>query len=169
MNIEPLTCHIGAELIGVNLADAIENDGLFSAIKAALLKYKVLFLRDQAISRAQHVAFAERFGALESHPVVGSLPDYPGLVPIYKSPDKPIDRYENAWHTDATWREALLWVACCVVSNAPMSEAIHCGLIWQPPTQNCLHQFNCVLLIYELVTVSRLHLVQRCPLKIVWH
>ena len=24
---------------------------------------------------------------------------------IYKSPDSPIDRYENAWHTDATWRE----------------------------------------------------------------
>jgi taurine dioxygenase len=26
-------------------------------------------------------------------------------VRIYKSPDLPIDRYENAWHTDATWRE----------------------------------------------------------------
>ena len=24
---------------------------------------------------------------------------------IYKSPDQPNDRYENAWHTDATWRE----------------------------------------------------------------
>ena len=24
---------------------------------------------------------------------------------IYKSPDAPVDRYENAWHTDATWRE----------------------------------------------------------------
>ena len=24
---------------------------------------------------------------------------------IYKSPDAPNDRYENAWHTDATWRE----------------------------------------------------------------
>lgn len=25
---------------------------------------------------------------------------------IYKRPDQPNDRYENAWHTDATWREA---------------------------------------------------------------
>ena len=25
---------------------------------------------------------------------------------VYKNPDSPIDRYENAWHTDATWREA---------------------------------------------------------------
>ncbi len=25
---------------------------------------------------------------------------------IYKSPEVPNDRYENAWHTDATWRDA---------------------------------------------------------------
>ena len=35
----------------------------------------------------------------------GSDPDHPGLVRIYKSPDKPNDRYENAWHSDASWRE----------------------------------------------------------------
>jgi taurine dioxygenase len=50
-------------------------------------------------------AFARRFGDLEDHPVAGSDPEHPGLVQIYKSPEKPIDRYENAWHTDATWRE----------------------------------------------------------------
>jgi taurine dioxygenase len=71
-----------------------------------LLKHRVLFLRDQDISRAEHVAFAQRFGELEDHPVVGSHPDYPGLVQVYKNPDSPIDRYENSWHTDATWREA---------------------------------------------------------------
>jgi len=37
--------------------------------------------------------------------VAGSDPENPGLVRIYKSPDTPNDRYENAWHTDATWRE----------------------------------------------------------------
>ncbi len=105
MRIEPLTCAIGAELVDVNLADAVRDDGLFSAIKAALLKHKVLFLRDQDIARTDHVAFAERFGALEDHPIAGSHPEYPGLVQIYKKPDSPIDRYENAWHTDATWRE----------------------------------------------------------------
>jgi taurine dioxygenase len=106
MRIEPLTCHIGAELIGVDLADAVHDDGLFAEIKAALLKHKVLFLREQGMSRAEHVAFAERFGKLEAHPVAGSHPEFPGLVQIYKSPDSPIDRYENAWHSDATWREA---------------------------------------------------------------
>lgn len=106
MRVEQLTCAIGAELLDVNLADAIDDDGLFAEIRAALLKHRVLFLRDQDISRAGHVAFARRFGELEDHPVAGSDPEYPGLVRIYKNPDQPNDRYENAWHSDATWREA---------------------------------------------------------------
>ena len=106
MKVEQLTCAIGAELTGVSLADAARDDGLFAEIKAALLQHKVLFLRDQDISRAEHVAFARRFGELEDHPVAGSDPDHPGLVRIYKTPDAPNDRYENSWHSDGSWREA---------------------------------------------------------------
>ncbi len=106
MRIEQLTCHIGAELHDVNLADAIGDDGLFQELRQLLLQHKVLFLRNQVFSRAEHVAFAERFGPLEDHPVAGSDPGHPGLVQIYKSPDKPLERYENAWHSDASWREA---------------------------------------------------------------
>ncbi len=73
IKVEPLTCAIGAELVGANLGDASRDDGLFAEIKALLLKHKVLFLRDQDITRAEHVA--------------------------------PVDRYENAWHSDGTWRE----------------------------------------------------------------
>ncbi|WP_449431918.1 TauD/TfdA dioxygenase family protein [Pseudomonas putida] len=106
MQVEQLTCSIGAELIGVNLADAIHDAGLFAEIRAQLLKHRVLFLRDQQLDRAEHVTFARLFGELEDHPVAGSHPDYPGLVQIYKNPDSPPDRYENSWHTDASWREA---------------------------------------------------------------
>ena len=105
MRIEKLTTHIGAELVGVDLAKAKSDNALFDDIKAALLEHKVLFLRDQLISKADHVAFASRFGDLEDHPVAGSDPDHPGLVCIYKDLDSPPDHYENAWHCDATWRE----------------------------------------------------------------
>ena len=105
MQIQQLTCSIGAELKGISLVDAISDDKLFSNIHQQLLKHKVLFLRDQDISREEHVAFASRFGGLEDHPVAGSDPEHPGLVRIYKSADQSIERYENAWHTDATWRE----------------------------------------------------------------
>ena len=109
MRIEPLTCAIGAELIDVNLADAVRDDGLFQEIYAALLKHKVLFARDQTLdklSRLDHMAFAQKLGPLEDHPMVPSHPEAPGLVQIYKTPDNPPDRYENSWHTDGTFREA---------------------------------------------------------------
>jgi taurine dioxygenase len=106
MKVEQLTCAIGAELVGVQLGDAVHDDGLFGEIKAALLKHRVLFLRKQELTRAQHVGFARRFGELEDHPVAGSHPEHPGLVQIYKTPEHPNDRYENSWHTDATWRTA---------------------------------------------------------------
>ncbi|MFJ3305081.1 TauD/TfdA dioxygenase family protein [Streptomyces sp. NPDC086549] len=104
LTAEPLTCTIGAELRGVSLADAARDDDLFAEIRTLLLEHKVLFLRDQDISRADHVAFASRFGALEDHPVAGSDPDHPGLVRIYKELDSPPEHYENALHTDGTWR-----------------------------------------------------------------
>jgi len=105
IRVEKLTSRIGAELIGVDLAEAIANDDLFGGIKEALLQHKVLFLQHQLVSRAEHVAFAQRFGDLEDHPVLGSDPDHPGLVCIYKDLDSPADHYENAWHCDATWRD----------------------------------------------------------------
>jgi taurine dioxygenase len=55
MRVEQLTCALGAELLNVNLGDAVRDDGLFNEIYAALLKYKVLFLRD-------HEAFSMRLG-----------------------------------------------------------------------------------------------------------
>ena len=106
MKVAKLTQHIGAELSQVSLAEAATNADLFGAIRAELLKHKVLFLRDQDISRADHIAFARRFGELEDHPVVGSDPEHPGLVQIYKDENSPPDHFENSWHSDTTWRVA---------------------------------------------------------------
>jgi taurine dioxygenase len=106
MRIEQLTHAIGAELTGVKLADALHDADLFAEIRAALRQYRVVFLRDQDFTRGEHVAFARRFGELEGHPVVPGDPENPGLARIYRTPDQPNDRYENAWHSDATWREA---------------------------------------------------------------
>jgi taurine dioxygenase len=106
VRVENLTGSIGAELLDVNLGEASRSDTLFADIRALLLEHKVLFLRNQDITRAEHVAFARRFGELEDHPVVGSDPEHPGLVRIYKDLDSPPEHYENAYHCDATWREA---------------------------------------------------------------
>ena len=102
MKIRPLTPAIGAEISQVHLGEAARDPALFAEIKAALLKHRVIFFRGQDITRAEHVAFARCFGPLEDHPVVGSDPDHPGLVRIYRS-DNP-HSYENTYHCDGLWR-----------------------------------------------------------------
>ncbi|WP_366499728.1 TauD/TfdA family dioxygenase [Sphingopyxis sp.] len=122
---------------GIDLAEAAHNDDLFAEIRAALLEHKVLFLRDQAIERADHVAFAECFGELEDHPVAGSDPDHPGLVRIYKDEtSRPtIMRIAGiATHPGAMRRQ---WAACCAVSPARRSAATRCGRTWQRPMPTC--------------------------------
>lgn len=115
MDARPLTCSIGAEVHGVDLADVSRDDDLFAELKSRLLEHKVLFFRDQDMSRDEHVALAQRFGALEDHPVVGSDPDHPGLVRIYKDLDSAPEAFENAYHCDATWR-----------ANPPMGCVLRC-------------------------------------------
>ena len=105
MRIEPLSCAIGAELVGVNLADAIDDDGLLPRCGQRCFEHRVLFLRDQTLARAEHVAFARRFGELEDHPVAGSDPKIRASCAFIRPRTQPNDRYENAWHSDATWRE----------------------------------------------------------------
>ena len=127
ISVEPATCSIGALLGNVSLGDAAHDRGLFEEIRALLLRYKVLFLHDQDITRAEHVAFARRFGDLEDHPVVGSDPDNPGLVRIYKGPDSRDEQYENAWHCDTTWRECPQFGAVLRCTEAP---AVGGDMLW---------------------------------------
>src|SRR5205814_9750133 len=102
---EHLTNADGAKLSNADPGAASSGPALVSEMRTLLLRHRVLFFRDQHLTRAEHVAFARHFGELEDHPVAGSDPEHPGLVRIYKSPDTPNDRYENSWHCDATWRE----------------------------------------------------------------
>jgi len=127
IKVEPMTCAIGALLGNVDLGDASRDETLFGEIRALLLKYKVLFLHDQEFTRAEHVAFARRFGELEDHPVVGSDLEHPGLVRIYKGPDSRNEQYENAWHCDTTWREQPQFGAVLRCTEAP---AVGGDMLW---------------------------------------
>lgn len=97
----PLSPTVGAELSGVSLAEEIDA-GTFDEIHRALLEYKVIFFRDQDITSEQHVAFARRFGALETHPFVPHRDGHPEVMVLKKN--EQIGGYENVWHSDVTWR-----------------------------------------------------------------
>jgi len=97
----PLSPSIGAELLGIDLADPAPE--AVGEVHRALLEYKVVFFRDQNITRAQHIAFARNFGDLEIHPATPKDQPDREVLRIEHGPDS--RGKENAWHSDVTWRE----------------------------------------------------------------
>ncbi|NMO04901.1 taurine dioxygenase [Gordonia sp. TBRC 11910] len=113
--VERLTCSLGAEVHDTDLGEVSRDDALFAQLRELLVQHKVLFFRDQHLTRAEHVALARRFGPLEDHPVAPSDPDHPGLVRIYKDRTSPAEHFENSFHCDATWR-----------ANPPFGSVLRC-------------------------------------------
>ena len=92
---------IGAEIRGIDLAGEL-SDNEIADIRRALHDFKVIFFRDQPVSTDQHVAFAARFGSLETHPFLPPNTTQPELVRFAKNAEAA--GYENGWHHDVTWR-----------------------------------------------------------------
>lgn len=105
--VEPLTIHIGAQISGVDLTRALTADEV-STIRQALLRWKVVFFRDQHLDHRQHIEFARNFGELTpAHAVFDSDSDYPEIYPVTKNRTafaaRPAaTRAWTDWHTDVT-------------------------------------------------------------------
>ncbi|HWT51657.1 MAG TPA: TauD/TfdA family dioxygenase [Caulobacter sp.] len=103
---------LGAEISGLDLREDLKPE-IVAAIRAALLRHKVVFFRDQDISHEDHVRFGRHFGELEGHPVTAHVPGFPEILHIEAADGMklreeiiPLVRVANKWHTDVTFREA---------------------------------------------------------------
>jgi taurine dioxygenase len=103
IEVRPLSSAIGAEILGVDLAEPLDN-ATWSTISDAWDKYMVLFFRDQHISPQQHIDFSRRFGTLEEYPFVKGIEGYPELIDIVKMPDE-VKNFGHGWHVDMSFRE----------------------------------------------------------------
>lgn len=101
IRIEPLTPAIGAEVIGADLRHV--TPALVEGVRAALLEHKVVFFRQQNLTREQHIDFARQFGQLEIHPATPKDQPNPEVLKLSHGPES--RGSENMWHSDVTWRE----------------------------------------------------------------
>ena len=108
IEVVPLTLHIGAEVRGVDLTQALRPEQL-KAVRDAFLKWKVIFFRDQNLDHAQHVAMARQFGEPTiGHAVFGHVEGHPEIYSVAKNRTANA-KYEAmmvtpwyGWHTDVT-------------------------------------------------------------------
>lgn len=92
---------LGAEIIGVDLSKPL-SPAVMDELRTALVEYKVIFFRDQAISTDEHACFARHFGELEVHPFLPSG-ETPNVIRFAK--DEYTVGVENIWHSDVSWRQ----------------------------------------------------------------
>ena len=99
----PLSGTLGAEIGGVDLSRPIE-DQVFAEVREAFHRHLVIVMRDQRIEPEHLVAFTEKFGPAEPHPL-GSrrgLGDHPNVMVLENKPGKPGPR-NDFWHSDISF------------------------------------------------------------------
>ena len=105
MTITPLSPALGAEIGDVDLSGPLGDAG-FREIRQAFLDHLVLVFRNQDVSPRTQVAFAERFGEVEPHPLRSRRghEDHPGVFVLENRPGKPSAR-NDFWHSDISFSE----------------------------------------------------------------
>ncbi len=110
IEIRPLCECFGAEIVGIDLAQPVD-DALYARIHSAFLERQLLLFRDQDLSPANHVALGRRFGEVQVHVMNQYHADgFPELYFLTNLDEqgKPSGRHPDkgtlAWHTDGSWR-----------------------------------------------------------------
>ena len=92
---------LGAEIAGLDLSRDLD-EAVIDEIRRALLDHLVLFFRDQTLTMDQQLAFARRFGPLDTYPMVKGIEGFPELVEVRKEPDEKIN-FGGLWHSDTSY------------------------------------------------------------------
>jgi taurine dioxygenase len=108
LEVRPMSVFTGAEILGVDLTRPLPPQTA-KEIWAALLKWKVVFLRAQHIDHAQHVAFARQLGEpTVGHVLYGHEEGFPEIYSVAKKRERHTHAEEtpirpwSGWHTDLT-------------------------------------------------------------------
>ena len=99
---EPLAPAVGLEITGIDLTAL--DDATTAALHDAFLAHHVLVIRDQTLTPAQQLAFAERMGDPDIYPFVTGLDGFPMITPVVKEAHETVN-FGGIWHSDTAYLE----------------------------------------------------------------
>ncbi|MEE2689077.1 MAG: TauD/TfdA family dioxygenase [Pseudomonadota bacterium] len=97
IEVMPLSGALGAEIGGVNLRHAEDED--FEEIYRAWLNFQVIYFRRQEMTPDEHLAFARRWGEIHIHPFNAPMEGYPEILQLLKT-ENATRNNGNRWHSD---------------------------------------------------------------------
>ena len=90
----------GVEITGLDIRHLSPAD--FAEIQAQFAAEGVIFFRDQETDETDHIAFAERWGAININRFFAAHPEHPQIALVAKEPDQK-DNIGGGWHTDHSY------------------------------------------------------------------
>ena len=107
LKLRPLSYSLGAEVCGVD-ASRNMSEQEFGEIYRAFLDHGILLLRNQKLTREQHIEFSRRFGELDNHDSLprDRHPQYPELLMVTNEP-KPDGSPSDSKYTGRQWHSDL--------------------------------------------------------------
>ncbi|MBO9642015.1 MAG: TauD/TfdA family dioxygenase [Pseudacidovorax sp.] len=127
-NTRRLAPSLGLEVRDLFLPD-LDSAGI-AKIRQLLLAFRVLVFRRQAISPAQHVAFARQFGPLEGeNPLLSASDAFPELIQLHSSAQR--KGAENLFHSDTAFQEkpSMGSILRCVICPEVGGDTIFCNMV----------------------------------------
>ncbi len=110
--VESITPVIGAGISGISLNKDLKSDTV-EKIYNALIKYQVIFFREQDLTPESHLKLAKRFGDIDpGHPVYPHVEGFQSIVLLKNDESSRPDT--NDWHKDLTFK-----------SNPPFASILH--------------------------------------------
>jgi taurine dioxygenase len=118
ITIRPLTTAIGAEILGVDLREPLDDD-TYALIRRTFNERGVVFFRDQHVNPEQCLAFGRRFGPLTKSTIAKQLVDgYADLQLMRKAEGSTVVE-GGEWHTDQSFRPLPIMGTVLVAKQIP--------------------------------------------------
>ena len=132
ISIRRLGKHLGAEILGVDLAQPLD-DAMFGRISDAFFEHQVVAIRDQKLTPAQQIAFTRRFGELEHHVrKEHRLAGHPEILIVSNI----LNEQGNAigvqdagrfWHSDLSYKQVPSLLSALYALEVPVRDGVVLG------------------------------------------
>jgi taurine dioxygenase len=118
LTINPVTTAVGAEILGVDLAQPLDDE-TFALIRQTYVDRGALFFRGQRLDSDRFIAFARRFGPLTcSNMKQYAVDGYDEIEEVRKNEGDPAVN-GGEWHTDQSFRATPIMGTMLVARKVP--------------------------------------------------
>ena len=100
VTVTPANDVLGAFIDGIQVADC--TDAELDVVKQAYVDHAVVFFRDQQLTEDQHIAFAERWSAINVNRFFPAVGSHPTIAEVRKEPDQR-SNIGSSFHTDHSY------------------------------------------------------------------